>query len=106
MRSCVRETDMVARLAGDEFVIVLEGIEQPEGAAIVARKIIEAMRAPFIIQSAERAVSTSIGVAVSDATEESADGLLHKADVALYRAKRAGRARASSPNKNTFSLPR
>lgn len=97
LRSCVRETDMVARLAGDEFVIVLEGIEQPEGAAIVARKIIEAMRAPFTIQSAERSVSTSIGIAVSDATDETADGLLHKADVALYRAKREGRARASSP---------
>lgn len=96
LQSCVRETDMVARLAGDEFVIVLEGIEQPEGAAIVARKIVEAMRAPFIIQSAERAVSTSIGIAVSDGTEESADGLLHKADGALYRAKRAGRARVSS----------
>jgi diguanylate cyclase (GGDEF)-like protein len=97
LQSCVRETDMVARLAGDEFVIVLEGIEQPEGAAIVAKKIIEAMRAPFIIQRAERAVSTSIGIAVSDVTEENADGLLQRADAALYRAKRAGRACASSP---------
>lgn len=97
LRSCVRETDLVARLAGDEFVIVLESIEQSEGAAIVARKIIEAMHAPFIIQGVERTVSTSIGFALSDTTDESADGLLHKADVALYRAKREGKARASSP---------
>lgn len=95
LQSCVRETDMVSRLAGDEFVIVLEGIGQPEGATVVAEKIIEAMQAPFIIQDTERTVSTSIGIAVSDTTQESADGLLHRADVALYRAKREGRARVS-----------
>jgi len=75
LRSCVRETDLVARLAGDEFVIVLEGLAQPDAARAVAGKIVEAMRAPFVVEGVDRAVSA----------------ILRNADAALYRAKRAGR---------------
>jgi diguanylate cyclase (GGDEF)-like protein/PAS domain S-box-containing protein len=91
LKSTVRETDVVARLAGDEFVIVLEGADQPESAQVVASKIIEAMRPPFLIAGTWRAVSTSIGVAMSDGHGDDADEVLKRADEALYRVKRAGR---------------
>lgn len=91
LRRCVRETDLVARIAGDEFVIVLEGLEQPEAARAVASKILDAMRDPFEIEGCKRAISTSVGVAISSDESESADAMLKKADVALYEAKRSGR---------------
>jgi diguanylate cyclase (GGDEF)-like protein/PAS domain S-box-containing protein len=91
LQSAVRETDLVGRLAGDEFVIVLEGVDQPAAAQIVASKIIDAMRASFFIAGEERSVSTSVGVAVSEGRGDDADSLLKRADEALYRAKRAGR---------------
>lgn len=97
--SCVRETDMVARLAGDEFVIVLEGLSQPDAARAVAAKMVEAMRAPFKVEGSERSVSTSVGIAISDGMETDIDAVLKKADAALYEAKRAGRGgiRTSKP---------
>lgn len=91
LRSTVREVDLVARLAGDEFVIVLEGADQPEAARRVATKIIEAMEPPFFIAGVWRSVSTSAGVAVSDGARDDPDAILKRPDEALYRAKRAGR---------------
>lgn len=94
LRASVRETDLVARLAGDEFIIVLEGIEQPIGARIVADKIIAAMQSPLTLTGMERSLTTSIGIAVSAGDDENADSLLRKADAALYKAKREGRGKA------------
>ena len=91
LSSCVRETDLVARLAGDEFVIVLEGLDQPQAASAIAAKVVAAMRSPFSVEGGERFVSTSIGVAISNAKKQDVDALLKKADAALYEAKRAGR---------------
>lgn len=89
--SCVRDTDTVARIAGDEFVIILEGLSAPEEAQAVARKVIAAMRSPFEICGRQRIVTTSIGVAVRRPEEDDAKVLLGRADEALYRAKSAGR---------------
>ena len=91
LQSTARKTDLVARLAGDEFVIVLEGMDPPRAATVVAEAVIEAMRAPFLIFGLEMAISTSVGVAVSNTHDQSADDLLKRADAALYSAKRAGR---------------
>lgn len=93
LRSCVRETDLVARLAGDEFVIVIEGLALPEAALTVAAKIVAAMDVPFVIDAKQYTVSTSVGLAVSSGDGDDADALLKKADQALYEAKRAGRGR-------------
>lgn len=100
LRACVRETDLVARLAGDEFVIVLEGLHQPEAARAVASKVVAAMRSPIFVEGVERLVSTSVGVAISTGKEQDVDALLKKADAALYEAKRAGRGgfHTSSPS--------
>ncbi|WP_158592193.1 GGDEF domain-containing protein [Noviherbaspirillum sedimenti] len=91
LQACVRDTDTVARLAGDEFVIVLEGLGAAEEAQAVAQKIIVAMERPFDVCGRQRRVTTSIGVAVRQQEEEDAAALLGRADEALYRAKSAGR---------------
>lgn len=102
--ACVRETDFVARLAGDEFVIVLEGLGQPEAARAVARKIVEAMRPFFVVEGCDRAVSTSVGVAISDGKHD-AEAILRNADAALYQAKRAGRGGFATSAFDETKLP-
>jgi diguanylate cyclase (GGDEF)-like protein len=93
LRQCVRESDTVARLSGDEFAIVLEDTGRPEGAQGVAAKIIACMNMPFNIEGEQRLVTTSIGVALANPLEDNPRSLLRAADAALYRAKRAGRNR-------------
>ena len=89
----VRETDTVARLAGDEFVVLLENVSRHEECRVVARKIIAAMRVPFKVPAGELAVTTSIGIAMSGDASLPAASLLHRADTALYSAKAQGRDR-------------
>lgn len=91
LQACVRETDTVARLAGDEFVIILEGLSAPEEAFGVARKIIAAMSVEFVVSGIWRKVTASVGIAVRKSEEENPQALLRQADDAMYRAKAAGR---------------
>lgn len=87
----VRATDTVARLAGDEFVIVFEQLDNVEEAARLAAKIVDAIRPPFTLEGTPRHVTTSMGLALHDGNEESAAQLVARADAALYTAKRNGR---------------
>jgi diguanylate cyclase (GGDEF)-like protein len=96
LRQCVRESDIVARLSGDEFAIVLEDIGQPGEAQRVAAEIIAGMAMPFQIEGARRVITTSIGMAFANPLEDDPRSLLRAADNALYRAKRAGRNRLES----------
>ncbi|MFZ6812917.1 diguanylate cyclase domain-containing protein [Undibacterium sp. Rencai35W] len=91
LKGCIRQTDMVGRLAGDEFVIVLEGLNSQAESEIVGSKIIQAMTAPFNIDGNARIITTSIGIAISSNQHSSGEDLLNKADEALYLAKKAGR---------------
>lgn len=91
LSASVRETDTVARLAGDEFVIVLEGLVVADEVLAVARKIVSAMESEFQVSGTLLKVGTSIGIAVREAEDEDAQALLRRADDALYRAKAAGR---------------
>jgi diguanylate cyclase (GGDEF)-like protein len=95
----------VARLAGDEFVIVVEGLVQPQAALAVAGKIVETMHAPFVVEDGDRAVSTSVGIAISDGKNDDADAILRNADAALYRAKRAGRGGFETSASDNPKLP-
>ena len=94
--TCVRKTDTVARLAGDEFVVILEGLNSIEEPQFVARKIIATIGASFEVMGRQLGVSTSLGVALYEGGEMSAARLLARADEALYEAKAAGR--------NTFRM--
>ena len=87
----VRKTDIVARLSGDEFVIVLEEMKNEGEAEIVAKKIIASMASPFMLGGTEYRVTTSIGIAVLRDDDADAQSLLRRADKALYHAKAAGR---------------
>lgn len=85
--AAVREVDTVARQGGDEFVVVLSGAESREAAAAVARKLIEALAAPFFHAGHVLHIGASVGIAIfpDDATDT--DQLLKCADAAMYRAK-------------------
>ena len=91
IRSALRISDTAARLAGDEFVIILEDIVDASEVEIVASKVIEAVRRPMQVAGIEIVVTTSIGIAINKAEEISAEALIAQADRALYRIKQAGR---------------
>src|SRR5213076_3007054 len=96
LRSCVRQTDTVARHGGDEFTVMLPDLHQPEDAAQVAEKILERVAEPVIAGATAIEVSVSIGIAVFPFDGNDIDTLLRNADDAMYRAKQAGR--------NTYQL--
>lgn len=90
----MRASDTVARLAGDEFVVVAEGlVNGAADAELVAGKIVAAMTEPFVLSGQEVVMSTSIGVAVDAHGELAPTDLLARADAAMYRAKQSGRNR-------------
>jgi diguanylate cyclase (GGDEF)-like protein len=93
LQACVRDPDLVARLAGDEFAILLEDVPQPESAIKVAQRILSTLAMPVIIAGKEIEPSASIGIAIADARYQAADDVLRDADIALYRAKAQGRKR-------------
>ena len=93
LEACVRATDTVARLAGDEFVILLEGVEGSAEAGQIAAKVVACIRAPFDVAGASLAVTASVGVATYEGAVQSAAEVLALADRALYRAKKQGRDR-------------
>ncbi len=87
----VRVTDLAARLAGDEFVAILEAVDTVEEASIVAGKLVEAIRLPMSVAGKTLTVTASLGVAYYEGRGESAEALLSRADRDLYGAKAAGR---------------
>jgi diguanylate cyclase (GGDEF)-like protein len=91
LRACVRETDTVARLGGDEFAVLLSDGEGTADTAIVAKRILEAMRRPTYLEGQPLRVGMSIGIAQPPTDGASTDEILKAADVALYKAKRNGR---------------
>lgn len=93
LQACVRSPDTVARLSGDEFAVLVDMQSHPQAAIRVAQRIQDAMRTPMRIAERELQVSVSIGIAISTDKYTDIDEILHDADVALYRAKTAGRQR-------------
>jgi diguanylate cyclase (GGDEF)-like protein/PAS domain S-box-containing protein len=91
MLSCVRETDTVARVGGDEFLIIATEIYTPENAAQIAEKIIHLVSQPVIFKGKQTVVSTSIGIALFPDHGKDMDQLIKQADEAMYRVKNAGK---------------
>ena len=85
--------DTLARLGGDEFTILLDDIRDPIEAVRVAERVQRELATPFVINKREIVVSASIGIASSASPHTQAEDLLRDADIAMYRAKRSGKAR-------------
>ena len=91
LRDCLRATDTVARLGGDEFVLIQEDLEHPDMAEQVARKVLDTFSGHFPIGIHDLFVNVSIGVALYPGDGADPESLLMRADLAMYRAKEAGR---------------
>ena len=92
LESCLRPEDTCARLGGDEFAIMIEKIEDGEGAVIVARRILATVAQPSNLHGSEVSVQASIGIAFGSGAESASD-VLRSADLAMYRAKAEGKSR-------------
>ena len=91
LSGCTRQGDTVARLSGDEFTIILEDIQDPRDAAVVAHKVLRRLLEPVTLNAGEAHISSSIGVAIYPTDAGDAQTLLKLADQAMYRAKHMGR---------------
>lgn len=91
LTACVRQYDTVSRLSGDEFLIVLSGVEDAVMVESTAEKILHMLAQPYQIEDRELHVGASIGIAVIPDDGQSADDILRYADTAMYQAKQAGR---------------
>ena len=91
LRECLRETDTLARIGGDEFVVLQADLEKPEQAGSLARRLVEAIAEPFDLDGRQAYVGVSVGVSVCPSDGEDADTLLKNADMAMYRSKSEGR---------------
>ena len=95
IRASIRDSDLVARLGGDEFVVMVESVAERAGLQLLATKILLAISEPAQLQEHEVKVTASIGIATFPADGKDVPTLLANADMAMYRAKAQGRARAS-----------
>jgi diguanylate cyclase (GGDEF)-like protein len=93
LRSSLRMSDTVARFGGDEFTILLEDLDGPDGALPTAERIVEAVREPVLLEGTEVVPSFSIGIVIGTPGRDRPDELLRNADLAMYRAKVNGKAR-------------
>lgn len=98
MNQCVRESDTVARMGGDEFAVILGDVAVEDDARAVALKIIDSLSAPVQLNEGECRVGASIGISLYPRDGESSENLLTRADSAMYCAKNKG--------KNTYCFTR
>ncbi|MEN6319504.1 MAG: diguanylate cyclase [Syntrophaceae bacterium] len=87
----LRKGDTIARMGGDEFLILLSDIKRIEDTSVIAQKIIDAFQSAFIIDGRKLCITPSIGIAIYPNGSEDIDNLIKHADIAMYRAKGKGR---------------
>lgn len=92
LQACVRTTDLVCRLAGDEFTVVLEGAGHPDEVCRIAQRILDRLAQPCDLGGQRTPIGASLGAALFR-KDETQGALCHRADAAMYRAKRQGKGR-------------
>lgn len=90
LKACVREVDTVARMGGDEFTIILEGVTSEENILMVAKRITESIATPYELKGEHISIGISIGITIYPHDDHPVDELLKHADTAMYRAKQLG----------------
>jgi diguanylate cyclase (GGDEF)-like protein/PAS domain S-box-containing protein len=93
LHASLRAGDTAARFGGDEFTVLLEDLMHPEETEVVAARLVAALAAPVTVREREFVISASVGIALSYDGDLPAEELLRRADVAMYRAKSAGKGR-------------
>ena len=91
LSNVLRQTDTVGRLGGDEFVILSEGASLAPGAEALADRILDVLRSPFEIPASEIPLSVTASIGIAEGVRSKAEELLRDADIAMYRAKSAGK---------------
>jgi diguanylate cyclase (GGDEF)-like protein/PAS domain S-box-containing protein len=93
LEGCIRTGDTLARLGGDEFTIILDGVKDTADAVSMAERIQDQLRQPFILNGHEVLTSASLGIALSAWNYEKPEDILRDTNIAMHRAKAAGKAR-------------
>jgi diguanylate cyclase (GGDEF)-like protein/PAS domain S-box-containing protein len=93
LRSCLRASDTLARMSGDEFTVTLTGLQNQQHASVVADMILTLLRNPFVLDGKELYVTASVGISLFPVDAPDADSLQRTADNAMYRAKSRGKNR-------------
>ncbi|MFC6478089.1 putative bifunctional diguanylate cyclase/phosphodiesterase [Pseudomonas asuensis] len=91
LRNCIREADLVARIGGDEFIVVMTRVQGHEEISALSSRIIDQLHQPIRIEEQTVFIGGSIGVALAPSDTDKAEELLRLADIALYQSKAAGR---------------
>ena len=90
IRGCVREVDSVAKLGGDEFIVVLGDVKHVDEVTVIALRILDSIKDPFELENAQATITASIGITVYPFDEHDMNRLVKNADTAMYRAKDKG----------------
>jgi diguanylate cyclase (GGDEF)-like protein/PAS domain S-box-containing protein len=91
LKECVRIEDTIARQGGDEFIVLIESLDDSRGASVVAQKILNVLRAPFPLAGTEQHVSGSVGIALYPDDGRDAQTLMKSADTAMFHGKSQGK---------------
>lgn len=108
LRECLRPADTLARLGGDEFGVLLDDLSRKEDATLVARRLQSEIARPTSCQDQSIVITASIGIALPTLDSMTAEDLLHRADLAMYDAKKSGKSQyiiASAPSPAAASNP-
>lgn len=92
LEAALRPNDTVARLSGDEFTLLLDDVSDPREATVIAERVLQSLKAPFVIDNRELFIDSSIGIALATA-KSAPEQVMRDADVAMYRAKADGKGR-------------
>src|SRR5208282_3169657 len=108
LKQCVRESDAIARVGGDEFIILLREVSDARQVTAIARKILSTVVKPLTIHGQECRVTASIGISLFPSDAQDEESLIRNADAAMYAAKEEGRNgfRFHSPEIKTQSIER
>uniref|UniRef100_A0ABX1PQG1 EAL domain-containing protein n=2 Tax=Aromatoleum anaerobium TaxID=182180 RepID=A0ABX1PQG1_9RHOO len=108
LNTCVRDEDTVARLGGDEFTVVVHDLADPADLGAIADKLVAVLREPFALRGARHHISGSVGITVFPDDGNDVQTLLRNADIAMYKAKQAGKNRAQpyAPHMQADALAR